>query len=221
MSLIKKRTPRPLTRTTSQYRDDRLFLVACDDTYAPVQYFESFRLERVKVHVVPTEDGTSTAPRVLDRVLDIEIAKEWDERWILLDTDHYINGTHLASYTDALQRARQANVSVALSNPCFELWLLLHHVGIEQAEALRNAKEVAEALRNVLGSYDKTALSQQNFPLDAVAMACQRARALDEKVRGGDIPQAATTRVYKLVEAIAGSVSEMQVPEALRPLRNA
>lgn len=54
------RLPRPLRRDAGGFRDDRLFLVACDDTYAPHQYFKAFRIPRVQVHVIPTVDGTST-----------------------------------------------------------------------------------------------------------------------------------------------------------------
>ncbi len=64
MSLPPRRA-RPLTRDPESLRDDRLFIVACDDTYAPLQYFGFFRITRVKVHVVPTEDGTSAAQQFL------------------------------------------------------------------------------------------------------------------------------------------------------------
>ena len=52
MSLV-ARKPRPLTRDATTFRDDRLFIVACDDIYAPKQYF------------VGTTDGTSVARHVL------------------------------------------------------------------------------------------------------------------------------------------------------------
>ena len=57
----------PLSRDPHTFRDDRLFIIACDDTYAPKQYFDFFRLPRIQVHVVPTTDGTSNAQAVLDR----------------------------------------------------------------------------------------------------------------------------------------------------------
>lgn len=56
MSLI-QRKPRPLTRDSSGFRDDRLFIVACDDTYAPQQYFNLFQIPRVKIFVVNTPAG--------------------------------------------------------------------------------------------------------------------------------------------------------------------
>lgn len=41
MTILQRKT-RPLTRDTSDFRDDRLFLVACDDTYAPRAIFWLF-----------------------------------------------------------------------------------------------------------------------------------------------------------------------------------
>ena len=51
--------PRPLTRDSSSLRDDRLFIVACDDTYAPKQYFNFFQLSRVQVYVVATPEDNN------------------------------------------------------------------------------------------------------------------------------------------------------------------
>ena len=76
--------PRPLVRETATFRDDRLFIVACEDTYAPQQYFDFFEIPRVQIHVVPTEDGRSSPQHVLGRLLAIEHA-EYDERWLLSD----------------------------------------------------------------------------------------------------------------------------------------
>lgn len=74
MSLF-ERKPRPIPtrdKDPDSLRDDRLFIVACDDTYAPQQCFGFFRLTRVKIHVVPTLDGTSAAEHVLERLLSFE-----------------------------------------------------------------------------------------------------------------------------------------------------
>lgn len=72
-----------MTRDSNNFRDDRLFIIACDDTYAPKQYFGFFENPRVKVHVIPTLDGTSNASRVLDRLMEYEY-EEGDERWLLV-----------------------------------------------------------------------------------------------------------------------------------------
>ncbi len=143
---LNPRLPRPLTRDSASLRDDRLFIVACDDTYAPKQYFNFFRITRVQVYVVETQDGSSAAAHVLDRLLSYAHGED-DERWMLLDTDHCVQGTHLAGFLAAQREAERQRVNVALSKPSFELWLLLHHVEETALGALPAAKDVAEALR--------------------------------------------------------------------------
>lgn len=213
----KPRQPRPLTRDRASLRDDRLFIVACDDTFAPKQYFDFFRLTRVKIKVVATPDGSSAAPHVLERLLAFE-HEEYDELWMLLDTDHCAQGTQLASFAEALREARWQRVNVALSKPSFELWLLLHHVEESALGILPTARDVEEALRTRLGQYKKTNLKPEHYPLPSVCDACIRAERLDARVVGGDIPIDNTTRVYRLLKAIVAKALPQQLPPELRRL---
>jgi len=216
MTLI-PRQPRPLTRDAASLRDDRLFIVACDDTFAPKQYFNFFRLPRVQIHVVPTPDGSSAASHVLDRLLRFD-QEEDDELWMLLDTDHCVQGAHLAGFVETLREAKRQRVNVALSKPSFELWLLLHHVEETAMGMLSAAKDVEEALRATLGEYNKTNLKQAHYPLTSVRNACIRAERLDDTVAGGDIPSDNTTRVYRLLKAIVAKALPQQLPLELRGL---
>jgi len=216
MSLL-RRKPRPLIRDTDSLRDDRLFILACDDTYAPKQYFDFFRIPRVKIHVVPTADGTSAAQYVLDRILEFEFEAD-DERWMVLDTDHCATGTHLRSFLSAIAEARRQGVNIALSKPSFELWLLLHHVAENAVISLADAKAVEQLLRSTIGQYNKAKLRKQDYPLSLVVDACERAARLDVGVGGGEIPPANTTRVYLLWRAIASRALPTQLPPELRAL---
>lgn len=215
---LTRRKPRPLARDSQTFRDDRLFIIACDDTYAPKQYFEFFKIHRVHVHVVHTDDGESSAERVLDRLLEYE-HREFDERWLVLDTDHYVQGPHLASFTRALARARQTGINVALSKHCFELWLLLHHLPESQIQPFADCAAITAKLREVLGNYNKTRLDREAFPLASVQQACQRAQQLDETVGGGEIPNALTSRVYRIWHSICDRALATQLPEELRPIK--
>src|SRR6266700_643775 len=213
MSLV-KRTPRPLIRDAVSLRDDRLFIVACDDTYAPKQYFAFFRIQRVQVHVVPTEDGTSAAQHVLERLQSIEHDED-DQLWMLLDTDHYTEGSHLKNFVDAITKAQQQGVNVALSKPCFELWLLLHHEDESAVGLLASARNIEAALRAKLGEYNKTKLKREHYPLHSVSEACARAERLDNSATGGEIPSSNTSRVYLLWKAIAAKALPSQLPSEL------
>jgi hypothetical protein len=215
MSLISSLKPRPLNRGTGTLRDDRLFLVACDDTYAPKQYFDFLRLSRVQIHVVETDDSRSAAVYVLERLNKFKVEDD-DERWMVLDTDHCIQGSHFPSFIQAITEARQAGIKIALSRPCFELWLLLHHLEENEVKTLKDAAATEARLREVLGGYNKTNLKPEHYPLASIAAAIQRAERLDAQVEGGDRPDGNTTRVYQLLKAILGSIPTGQRPEELR-----
>ncbi len=212
---LPQRKARPLNRDTGSLRDDRLFIVACDDTFAPKQYFDFFRVPRVKIHVVPTTDGTSAAASVLARLVQFDHEPD-DELWMLLDTDHCTSGPHLQGFMQALRDAHDAHVNVALSRPCFEFWLLLHCADGAVAGGLANCADVDAELRRRLGEYNKTKLKAAHYPFGSVAEACRRAELLDATVAGGDIPAANTSRVYRLLKAIAGKGLRSQLPEELR-----
>lgn len=218
MSLIQRKA-RPLKRDADGYRDDRLFIIACDDTYAPKQYFDFFKLPRVKVFVAPTEHGKCGAESVLDRLLQFEFQED-DERWLLLDTDHYTRETHIRSFLSALKRATRQGVRVALSKPCFELWLLLHHVEASETFDLQNATAVDERLRTILGSYNKTRLRSEDFTIDKVVEACKRAHTLDQSVVG-EIPAMNTSRIYLLWQSIiAGALPSQLHPQLAQLARD-
>ncbi len=48
---------------------------------------------------------------------------KYDETWVVFDAERCPNPTVLAQ---AEAKARAASIQVAMSNPCFEVWLLLH-----------------------------------------------------------------------------------------------
>ncbi len=211
------RKPRPLLRDKQQYRDDRLLIIACDDRYAPKQCFDAFEFKRVQIHVEATLDCNSSANHVLDRLLAISCDPD-DERWLILDVDHYSESAHIATLRKALQRARQANVNVAMSKPCFEAWLLLHHAEAEVLKPLASASEVLRTLRSLLESYSKIALNPADFKLDSVADAYRRAKILDGEKAEGDIPTVNTSRVYRIWDSIFSISGPCDLPLSLKPL---
>jgi hypothetical protein len=213
MSLI-NRPPIKIERADGRPRDGRYFLIATEDTHAPKQYFEILGLKTVIVEVLETPKGSGlSAPKhVVDRakaayeeVKKNEVLEEGDEFWVLLDTDHHFKGNHARGTLEALESAKESGLEVAISNPCFELWLLLHHADVQLKVKLKS-KDTEKQLRSLLGSYNKTNIQFKNFPKSKIPDAIRRARALEEcpdNPQGW--PKSVGTRVYRLMESIFGT----------------
>ncbi len=219
MSLL-HREPRPLgRRLPQQFRDDRLFLIACDDRYAPVQYFEFFQIPRVRIIVDATLDTKSAPQHVLQRLMERrneEALEDDDECWMVLDTDHNAQPNHIRGFTDTIKEARSRGIRVALSYPCFEIWLLLHHATEDEASGLSSCGDIQGLIRSKVGSYNKTRLDRKHYEGGPASDAIVRAERLDLSVAGGEIPLSPTTRVYKLMRAILSKGLPSEVPAELR-----
>lgn len=102
-------------------------------------------------------------------------------------------------------------MNAAICNPCFELWLLLHHAGENDCGGLVKCRDVEVMLRDILGGYNKRHLQPGQFSRALVADACARARRLGE-FPAWSIPASIAAPVYLILEAIAAGASPHQLP---------
>lgn len=100
---------------------------------------------------------------------------EVDEVWCLFDVESPDNHPNLPQ---ALGIARRGGVKVAVSNPCFELWLVLHFRDCKGWLATRDAERLRQQLD---GSRDKGVEGATYMPRRNEA--AERARALDKQHR--------------------------------------
>jgi len=197
------RKKRPLDRDSGVVRDASLVVIACEDTHAVRQYFARFRTRRVQFVVLPTQGGHSSPQNVLER-LDAfkgEVATEaGDSFWVCIDTDHWVRANHVANLTEVLRQCRQKGYGVAVNNPCFELWLLLHFREYSPSATVP-CSTVESALRRAAGGYQKGRCAHLAIHASQVHLAVTRAKALDtdpDEV----LPPHPVTRVYRLVELL-------------------
>lgn len=191
-----------------QQRDARLFILATEGAVTEPQYFRGLQERgvvdrlRVKIEVIPTplDAGTSAPRHVLERLS--EIASQYnliadDELWLIIDADR-VWERHLPQVT---REAFQKGFFVAVSRPCFELWLLLHVS--DDVSSISTCADCSRALRMQLGRYNKSNLDMDHFPRSAVLDAIRRASALDP---GGDRwPQSIGSHVYQLASRLIGA----------------
>ena len=204
MSLIERR-PRPIPRDAGKLRDARLFIVATEDRYAPRQYFGFFSHPRVHVEVLFTPHGAGADPRsVLNRLISFQEQYqigEDDQLWALFDTDHWINESHKSGLIQAIEDAHRRGYFIAMSRPCFDLWLLLHHENVSAGVEYVTGDEIATRIRQIVGEFNKTNLKKDHYKIVQVQMALDRARSLDANELGL-WPEKTATRVYLLVDEL-------------------
>lgn len=124
---------------------------------------------------------------------------EGDEFWVCLDADHWMEPSHIGNLREVIRLCNQKQYRLAICNPCFELWLLLHfedHTGQES----RNCASVVEALRIVANGYQKGAVTRWPITAELVHLARERARRLDNDNR--DPPTGPAARIHRILDSL-------------------
>ena len=180
-------------------------LVVCEGKKTEPNYLRSFK-HNAQCRLVDVEViGEGAVPKtVVERAVELkkkaeqearrsrDAFRKYDEAWCVFDVDAHPN------LNEAKQQAQANGLLLAVSNPCFELWLILHfqdqHGHIERVHAR------AECRWHMPG-YDKDAPIQILMP--RYTEAVQRANDLDrwqiDQGRPGANP---STGVHKLTERI-------------------
>jgi hypothetical protein len=201
------RKKRPLDRSTDVVRDASLIVIASEDKDAVRQYFEIFRSTRIQFKVLQTVDGKSAPEHVLARLSEYRDEYDFgegDEFWLVCDCDHWTKPGHIKNLVRAIQECRQKGIDLALSNPCFELWLLLHFAHFPQDDAL-TCGEIEKMLRHAAGAYNKAKVYNLPIHLEAVKLAVKRSAA--NQPSKSEIPDRPQTAVHRIIEHLSAAAS--------------
>lgn len=209
----------------SEYRDAKYIVIATEGSETEPRYFEDLALSarcrnpRVHIEVIYRERGseTSSAPNhVLRQLMEYEEVHglvEGDELWIVIDRDKW----ELSMLTEVARLVRQNGYHLADSNPCFELWLLLHHrsldyyTKLELTELKENRKEKFRSRRrrldlelmNICGSYDRSNLKTYDY-IPHIDVAIANAKNADSSKNNRWLNNIGS-RVYRLAQSIIES----------------
>lgn len=182
-------------------------LVVCDGKVTEPQYLEGFkRWVRNPLVEVKTEPHRGGPRRVMEQAIKLRAAAEklaraeaddnarYDEVWCACDVDDF------PDVEQARQRAQAEGIGFALSNPCVELWLLLH---FRESPGPQASKDLARMMGGHIPGYSKQVdfTHYQGGYADAVRRAQRLARAADEVGEGAPNP---STGFFALTEAIRG-----------------
>ena len=130
------RSPTPSFQRPSRQRSiGRRILIACEGEKTEYGYFEdvrkSLRMEPNKIIVLKPEasDPLGIVKQALEERTYRQQEKEWDEddiAWAVFDGDEH-KANNIDNWRQALQIAQAKDIRLAISNPSFEYWYLLHY----------------------------------------------------------------------------------------------
>lgn len=201
------------------FRDARLIVIASEGKDTERIYFKTLanKYENTRVHVYilersEDEKNNSSPEHVLTQLNDYKSQYELeadDELWLVVDKDRW---TDAMLSRVAMECTQKTFMHMALSNPCFELWLLLHLEDIasltpeELQQCMINRRKSKSSdpylkvrLRQKMGAYHESNYDAQML-IKNVNEAITRAKAIDKNTDRW--PQTLGTRVYLLAESI-------------------
>jgi hypothetical protein len=151
--------------------------------------------------------GPTSPLEIVKRALDLrknaKAEKDpYDFVWCIFDVESRSDQKARPKLADAIAMARKVRIDVALSNPCFELWILLH----EQQQEAWIGNDKVQSLCSSLALVVKKEIQAPDRLIEKYPTARERAAHLEEKharemrIRAEDKNPSST--VYKLVDTI-------------------
>ncbi len=191
-----KRFQRPTIRRERR----KLYVIATEGKKTEHIYFSMFKGEdfrkNVKVHILPPKSDWSAPQHVLNRLRD-HVRKvgieDGDELWVVVDVDSWGDDVLRGLCHDCTKEGYH----VAISNPCFELWLLLHQ---KSPPTPAIARDCEKELVTLLGRYEKSGYDVTKL-VPHIQLAINHARRLDDEP-DALWPTKPSSRVYRLVEKL-------------------
>ena len=142
------------TRKTRVREQVTMFLIICEGQKTERLYFNKYR-KRNNGLMILTPNTNVTDPRNLVKFAISQIQRYGidfdygDQVWCVFDAD---NNTP-ANLAAARQSAELSNINLCLSNPCFELWYLLHYTYYYTPISTSN---LLQKLTNYIPNYNKS-----------------------------------------------------------------
>jgi hypothetical protein len=165
----------------------RTVLVATNGESTEKTYFSELKHEpwvQQRVVVVVEKGSPLSVVKGAARRRDRD---DFDEAWAVCDVDEFPTGP-------AISQAKSDDVRIAWSNPCFELWLLLHKAA--HGAFIADAKAAEKLMRQCIQGWKKSDLDFAEFR-DSIEDAVQRAKSL-----GTPPDKNPSTAVWQLIEAL-------------------
>ncbi len=149
----------PRSRSLSDFKRKRGFrtpkkvlVIVCEGKKTEPIYFRSIRnklrIPTLSVKVIPDQGAPIS---IVERAIqEKSYISEGDDVWCVFDVERL--GTN-PTFADAISRAHGAKINLAITNPAFEYWFLLHFECTDRP--FMDANHVIDQLHEYLPNYQK------------------------------------------------------------------
>lgn len=216
------REPIPLVRQGGFLEAEKMFILSYEGKVSEKKYFEDFRNSElfndnglIEIISLKRPSNRGSDPINVKKLLQ-EAKKEYrfkatDEFWLIIDRDDWeeIHNHNFDKLVDNCKK--ENNFFLAMSNPCFEIWLILHLKDINEYDESEKQKIIAnDKISNaknhidiVLGEIQGRGYNKRPNPrifLPLTNIAIERAKELNKE--NEDYPTLLGSHVYKLIEKL-------------------
>lgn len=186
------------------FRDATIFIIVCEGSSREPDYFEFFDqiTSKIKVKAIPSKNGQSSPNFMIENASKAIQTFNSDEGdyvlWIVVDVDKWIEHGHLY---ELHREVRSRSWSIAISNPCFEVWLARHITPLSPETDKSKCKNWKSFIPTVLnGGFNS------DFHPTLIKDAILNSKADYEEE--GFIPKTGCTQLFRLGEEIYKLVKE-------------
>lgn len=197
-----------LKRDSQRKNQSPRFLIVSEGAVTERQYLEAIRQSRrIRTAQIVYQPPPPTSPmEIVQKAVSMrkEAAKRdpFDEVWCIFDVEARVSQKSSPRLQEAINVALKEDVLVALSNPCFELWILLHS---QDREAWTASEKIQEECYSCGLVRDKKIINVEML-LRNYSVARNRAVKLEHKhdreQKVGAAARNPASTVYKLVDKI-------------------
>lgn len=172
-----------LARSKSKRQPRRRIIIYCEGENTEPSYFRALKdhIKYVDVSTIPAGVPMTVAEKAVARAIEEGLSKrskkklknsyeERDQIWAAFDVDEHPN------FNEAVALCVSNGIGVCRSNPCFEVWLILHEADHHSPD---DHRAVCERLKSLRPEYDPNGSKTCDFDemISRVEIAEARAAA--------------------------------------------
>ncbi len=187
--------PRKLNRRQPTRNPIQKIVIACEGSKTEPSYFESIRRElrlRTLQIIVLRHQGRTDPRSIIERVIEerkeMKSNQAWtegDSAWAVFDGDEHIEQS-LDNWRSAIDLATKQKIKLAITNPCFEFWYLIH---FQDYFAQITRDRVINLLGKHIPNYDKSMCLYPKPLKPLTEQAIQRAERIAAQIERDELDE--------------------------------